>query len=375
MQTFVEIGRVACNLGRRTAYRRKQEIRRLPRRTDEIGGISVAGDRVALRIARGERDVPDLPHVARTRFDDPRGRRILPHASCIQCLAVRAQQGERCVARPHGLVRAAQAIDDEIHHAQARPRGVVVAFDLHRQDDDGVARLRRDGVGLRPRQMRPCEEGGDREERDEGDRIRKAAARLAGNDRRDVRRAIVVRGALRARRFFGARFERRCRFDDRRLDSRRFDNDRFHHRDLFAEHLDVHRPAEPEPRHGADRALLLSVVADRAPRAQHDLRQLRIGDIGPAEDGAHEFVAADGAVAVFDQGLQAFEDARGQRLRHAVQAELASREVEHARTETVAGGSRLGAVSHGVEGQREPPHREPRPVEREAGAVQRSARS
>ena len=158
-------------------------------------------------------------------------------------------------------------------------------------------------------------------------------------------RAIIVRRAMR-RRFFGAWFDDGRR-DDGRRDNLGFDNDRFRHRALFAEHLDLHRPAEPEARHGADRALLLSVVADRTPRAQHHLRQLRIGDIGPAEDGAHEFVAADGAVAVFDQGLQAFEDARGQRLRHAVQAQLASREVEHARTETVAGGSRLGAVSHG----------------------------
>ena len=168
-----------------------------------------------------------------------------------------------------------------------------------------------------------------------------AAQRRAGRAARD-RRSPRFAGAAVLRRAF-----RRCAFDDGRLDNRRFDNDRFHHRALFAEHLDIHRPAEPEPRHGADRALLLSVVADRAPRAQHDLRQLRIGDIGPAEDGAHEFVAADRAVAVFDQGLQAFEDARGERLRHVVQAELASREVEHARTETVAGGSRLGVVSHG----------------------------
>src|SRR3546814_13432414 len=66
------------------------------------------------------------------------------------------------------------------------------------------------------------------------------------------------------------------------------------------------QPAEPIARYGADRVLLLAIVPDRAAAAQHRLRQLRIGDVGTAEHGLHQFVAADRAIAVLDQATQAF---------------------------------------------------------------------
>ena len=113
-----------------------------------------------------------------------------------------------------------------------------------------------------------------------------------------------------------------------------------------AQHFDVLRPAESEARHRADRALFVSVVADRAARAQHDLRELRVGCIAAAEHGAHEFVAADGAFAMLDQALQAFERARRQGLRHAVAEQFASRGIQYVRAEAITHGRCFVGRSH-----------------------------
>jgi hypothetical protein len=101
---------------------------------------------------------------------------------------------------------------------------------------------------------------------------------------------------------------------------------------------DLGHPAEPEPRHGADRALTLAVVADRPPRPQHHLRELRVGYVRAAEDRLHQLVAIDRAIAMLDQATQALEDAGGQRDGKAVAPQLMLGEIEDMIAEAIADG-------------------------------------
>src|SRR3546814_14771624 len=96
------------------------------------------------------------------------------------------------------------------------------------------------------------------------------------------------------------------------------------------------QPAEPIARYGADRVLLLAIVPDRAAAAQHRLRQLRIGDVGTAEHGLHQFVAADRAIAVLDQATQAFEHACRQGDDVAAMEQLVLWQVEDVFAEAIA---------------------------------------
>jgi len=79
----------------------------------------------------------------------------------------------------------------------------------------------------------------------------------------------------------------------------------------------------------------VAVVAHRASRAQHDLRELRVGYVGAAEHGLHQLIAADRAIAVLDQETQAFEHARRQGYSFVAKPQFAGGEIEFVLPETI----------------------------------------
>jgi hypothetical protein len=209
--------------------------------------------------------------------------------------------------------RTAQTVGDEIHQPQPCPGGLG-AGDLGRQHQ-GRGRDFFRGIAFGAAQPPPCQRRADEQQQRQRDRGR---AQREGGTPRGCARGRLTRDLFRCVGFGGG--------VDRLADGpfrRRVDDPR--RRD----------PAEAEARHGADRVLHLAVVAHRAPRAQHDLADLRIGHVAAPEHRLRQLVAADRAFAVHDEILQAVERARRQHDRRTVARELAGRGVEQERPEDV----------------------------------------
>ncbi len=267
-----------------------------------------------------------------------------------------AQEAERGVARQCRQAATADPVGEVVHQPEPRPGHVARPFDARGQHHDRALRRRAGHRQGRRGQRAPLpgerrDHGRQHQRRDGQHRERP----VAGRARRGHGEGSGQRGARALRRSGQPRRGRRhrhCRrrglrvdrggIDDRHRGDRRGIRVRRggHGRRVLDRGL--RDPAEAEARHRADHPLFVAVVADRAPAAQDDLGELRIGDIAAREHRAGELVAIDGALAVLDQVHQALEHPRRQRHRGIVVQQLALGQVQHVAAEAIT------HVRHGI---------------------------
>jgi hypothetical protein len=207
-------------------------------------------------------------------------------------------------ARQHRQARGAQPRGDVIHEAQAHP--FRAAADLERQDERGlrVRRLRRRGAGSGARTVAVADDNEDEHGDDEqrgghGEHVAHAASRRA------------------ARHVFGRRFDDLGFRDGRRQVFRGSRRCRILRRDGRCgrfRFLGCGRdPVIAEAHDGAHEMLFLAGVVEGAAHREHGLREQAVADFGAAPDCGDQFVAANGAVAVFDEVDDRVERARRHR--------------------------------------------------------------
>ncbi len=231
---------------------------------------------------------------------DERGRRRIAERCVGVVAAARLQRSEHALARRHAQPGRAKARCERIHAAEADP--VLVGTRGHVDGQHGdAARCGDIRRNHRRRARAPHDECDDADhQRDHGSDDPAPHGRLprAGRERLLHDRQFVVR----------RRDTRSVRLDD--TDAR------------------LRHPPIAILRHRADAALVVAVVADRASRTQHDLAELRIGNVDAAPERSDELVAPDRTLAVLDQVHEAVEHARRHRDRRAAPRELAGRTVE-----------------------------------------------
>ncbi len=280
------------------ASRLAKIARKAARRCDRIAGARADDLRAAIRVEHRGVQAPVLADAIRFRNDDDRGAgRRAQRIDARIGTGMRDGRERRLVGHDRVSRHARERLRGERHHAEPHP-AVVGRHAVHarRRDEDQARHVR---PQRRASACRPAR-GDFFEDMPRNDNPTAAATSTSAanapitNSRRDRggstgRDAVAdsasardcnvgVRCVVVAHR----RGRRRAHFGSRRFRRRR-------------------DPLISEPRDGADEILRVAVVAERAARLQHGLRERRVAAIRAAPYRGQQLVAADRARAVLDE--------------------------------------------------------------------------